>query len=59
MASKANQVLVRLSDNLAEILDEHVERMKKREPGCDFSRADALRQLAMRGHEIETRGKKS
>lgn len=58
MTGKANQVLVRITDDLADILDGHVERMQKREPGVSFSRADALRSLAMKGNEVEERAEK-
>jgi hypothetical protein len=51
MASKdsAVQVFTRLPKEIIERLDAHVERMQRAEPGLEFSRADAVKTLVVRG----------
>jgi hypothetical protein len=52
------QVPVRLPDDIVKRLDKHIERMQQAEPGLEFTRADAVRTLVVRGLEIVEKGGK-
>ena len=50
------QVPVRLPEELVKRLDKHVERMQLAEPGIEFTRADAVRTLVVRGLGLVVKG---
>ena len=51
------QVAFRLADRLLARVDRHAKRMSKENPGVEYSRADAVRDLLLRSLEsIEKAG---
>lgn len=50
--TKCVQVAVRMTSELTERLDAHVERMREGQPGLEPSRADAIRTLLVHALEL-------
>lgn len=56
--NKSIQVAIRMTPDLLERLDAHVERMREAQPGLEPNRADAIRVLLAQGLEqAETSGR--